>query len=77
MAKRPPTGQLRTADLTPEQMRDAIPMLKRRIADLRGINVSAIKDRGDPAVTKVEEKIHATILEIFGVDTVEYQRYRY
>jgi uncharacterized protein (TIGR02391 family) len=70
----PPTPLV--AVLTPDGMQAAIPKLERRITELRGVDVSAIPARSDPQLHSLEQKIEATLTEIFGFDTVEYRRYR-
>lgn len=57
-------------------MRAAIPKLKRRIEELRGLDPNSIQERSDPRFGSVVDKIDDTLVEIFGNDTVEYQRYR-
>lgn len=54
----------------------AIPKLKRRIADLRALDPASVQERSDPRFNSVVDKIDDTLVEIFGNDTVEYQRYR-
>jgi uncharacterized protein (TIGR02391 family) len=54
----------------------AIPKLKRRIDDLRALNPDSIQERSDPRFSSVVDKIDDTLVEIFGNETVEYQRYR-
>lgn len=61
--------------MTPETMRAAIPKLKRRIQELEAINIDAVQKRGDPALEAIEHKIDDALIEIFGNDTVEYNRY--
>lgn len=56
-------------------MRAAIPKLQRRIADLRGLNVAEIRDRGWPAADAVEAKIEDTLVEIFGSDSLDRRRF--
>lgn len=77
MARRqPPPPQPKPANLTPQQMRAALPKLQRRLDDLKAIDTKTIRDRGDPRMDALEQKIDDTLAEIFGHDTVEYQRFR-
>lgn len=71
----PPTPQ--PATLSPEQMRAATPKLRRRIEELQAIDVSSIRDRNEPRITSIEQKIDDTLVELFGPDSVEYNRYRH
>jgi uncharacterized protein (TIGR02391 family) len=64
------------ANLSPQQMRTAIPKLERRIEELRGVDVSNVQERGDPLFDALEQKIDDALVEIFGNDTIEYERFR-
>ncbi|WP_186308667.1 TIGR02391 family protein [Paraburkholderia sp. BCC1885] len=68
--------QTRLANLTPEQMRAAIPKLQRRIADLEAFNPQSIRQRFDPQVTALDTKLEDTVAGIFGTDTAEYVRFK-
>lgn len=57
-------------------MRAAIPTLQKRIEELAAIDVESIQDRGEPRFQSLEQKIDSTLIDIFGHDTVEYQRYQ-
>jgi len=46
------------------------------MAELRAIDVSTIKERGEPRFDALEQKIDDTLVEIFGNDTLEYRRFR-
>ena len=76
MAKRSIPDETRPANLSAQEMKAAIPKLERRIADLRAVDVSMIQDRGEPRMAALEQKVDDTLIEIFGNDTVEYQRFR-
>ncbi len=75
MARKTTTQEPRRADLTADQMRAAIPKLQRRIADLRAFDPNSLQVRGDPRVKSLETKLTDTIAEVFGHDTVEYERF--
>jgi len=68
--------QTRPANLTPEQMRAAIPKLQRRIDELEAFDPQSIRQRFDPQVTALDTKLEDTVAGIFGTDTVEYTRFR-
>ena len=72
MARRPIPEQPQSANLTPEQMKRAIPILKRRIAELEDIDVNTIQERGEPRFEALVHKIDYTLAEIFGSNTIEY-----
>lgn len=75
MAKRSIPSQPRSADLSPEQMKAAIPKLRRRIAELQEVDVNTVQERGEARFDALEQKIDSTLVDIFGNDTVEYQRF--
>jgi hypothetical protein len=75
MAKRtPPAPTRQPANLSAEQMRDAIPKLQRRIGELQAVDVSTIRGHGDPRVHALAQKIQDTLIEVFGPDSIEYHR---
>jgi uncharacterized protein (TIGR02391 family) len=75
MARRTREPELRKADLRPEQMRAALPRLKKRIEELRSVKIDEIQDRRDPHLGALEQKVHSTLSDIFGHDTVEYREF--
>ncbi len=72
---RPRPPENKSANLTVEQMRAAIPKLERRINDLETFDVGSILERFDPVVDALATKVDGTLQEIFGHDTVEYIQY--
>lgn len=77
MATRSPNPQAaKTASLTAHQLRLALPKLERRISELKSADTSSIRERGEPRFESIEHKIDDTLVEIFGADTVEYNRFR-
>jgi uncharacterized protein (TIGR02391 family) len=76
MARRSVPEQPRQANLSPQQMKAAIPKLERRIAELKAIDVSTIRERGEPRFDALEQKIDDTLIEVFGNDSIEYRRSR-
>lgn len=75
MARKPNVQEPRSANLTIEQMRAAIPRIESRINDLEKFEPLDLKQRNDPALVSIENRIGDTISAIFGPDTVEYRRY--
>ncbi len=65
------------ANLTIQQMEEAIPKIDRRLADLQAFDVNSINDRGDPRIDTLEKSLDALLTSIFGVGTVEYNRYHW
>jgi predicted nucleotide-binding protein len=58
--------------LSSQQMRDAIPKLRRRIEELKALDPTNLKRRGDPRFEAIENKANNTLGEIFGVGAVQY-----
>lgn len=65
------------ANLSPQQMQASIPKIDRRIADLRSLEIQTVKDRGDPRIGVLSNQLDALLVSVFGVGTVEYDRYKY
>jgi uncharacterized protein (TIGR02391 family) len=76
MARSPKQREPRKAELRPEQMRAAIPRLEKRIEELHAVNVNEIQNRGDPRLNALEQKVNATLDDVFGHDTVERLQFR-
>ncbi|HTG34034.1 MAG TPA: TIGR02391 family protein [Thermoanaerobaculia bacterium] len=75
MARRTKEPEPRRAELRPEQMRSALPRLRKRIEELRAVDVNTIQVRWDPATEALEQKVNSTLSDIFGPNTVEYQEF--
>lgn len=75
MARRSKPGTPKAANLTAQQMTAAIPKLRRRIIELQAFDVESISRRDDPALESLEMKIDSTLVDVFGTDTIEYERY--
>ncbi len=66
----PPSRNLGKQDLE-----SGIRKLERRIEELKAFDVSSVHERWDARAQSLEDKIHATMAEIFGEGTPEYQRH--
>jgi uncharacterized protein (TIGR02391 family) len=77
MAKRPTAPTPRPANLSAQQMREAIPKIKRRLEELRAFDISTVADRQDPRIGVLSNKLEALLQSVFGADTVEYDRYHW
>ena len=75
MARRTKPEQPQPANLVPNQMKAAIPILKRRISELKAIDMNSIQDRGEARFNALEQKIDTTLVDIFGKGTIEYLRF--
>jgi uncharacterized protein (TIGR02391 family) len=69
-----PATDRKSANLSPAQIRNAVPLLKRRIAELEALPVASIASSEDPRVLGLEHAIEATLARIFGRETREYDR---
>jgi uncharacterized protein (TIGR02391 family) len=65
-----------SANLSPAQIRAAIPLLEARIADLEALPAEAITSRSDPRVLALQSKTDGTLGRVFGPETNEYHRLR-
>jgi uncharacterized protein (TIGR02391 family) len=78
MAKRytaPPKP--RPAELSPQQIRAAIPKLERRIEDLKALKIEELtEDNYAAKVSDLEARIESSLIEVFGNDTADYERFR-
>ena len=75
MTKRTSPRKSQSAVVTADQMRAAIPKLKRRIKELQEINVSTIQERAEPRLIALEHKINSTLADIYGEGTENYGRF--
>jgi uncharacterized protein (TIGR02391 family) len=76
MARNTKSQAPQSANLSLQQMELAIPKLDRRIADLSTFDVSSVNDRNDPKISALSNQLDTLLVSIFGVGTVEYNRYR-
>lgn len=70
------SGPAGPANLSLQQIETAIPKLKKRIQELRDFEFSTIRRFDNPEIDKLTNRIDATLVDIFGSDTLDYQRYR-
>jgi predicted nucleotide-binding protein len=76
MARRPPPPP-QQAVLTPEQMRQGIQRLERRIAEVEAFDPQSIQTHDNTSKAEaLEASVKGTLEQTFGPDTVEFQRYR-
>jgi len=76
MAKRPTPPPLELANLTPEQKRFAIQKIQRRLPELEEFDPKSVKDRSDPKVKVLQQKLEDLIASIYPPGTIEYRRYQ-
>ncbi|WP_141400563.1 TIGR02391 family protein [Magnetospirillum sp. 15-1] len=77
MARKPPPQAIPLpAQLSPEQMRQAIPRLEKRIAELAQLNLNSLtEENGDDVLCGHVNKINDTLIGIYGHNSIEYNRY--
>jgi predicted nucleotide-binding protein len=64
----------RPANLSPQQMRSAIPRLEARVRDVRDLDVQSITEGSDPKVLAIAAHITSTLSQIYGEDSHEFAR---
>jgi Predicted nucleotide-binding protein containing TIR-like domain len=69
----PPPKQ--PAKLTADEKRQAIELLRRRVDELRQFDVRSIETTTDPQISAMGNRIDTALVQIFGNDTVDYERY--
>ncbi|MBI3798515.1 MAG: hypothetical protein HY268_16330 [Deltaproteobacteria bacterium] len=57
MAKKTQTPSPRLADLTPAEMKAALPKLLRRVEELKSVDISQVQKRGDLTLNALEHKM--------------------
>ena len=65
------------ANLSIQQMREAIPKIDRRLDELKNFDIESITKYGDAKVSAIEQKLDSFLVSTFGNDTIEYNRYRW
>ena len=63
------------APVTVGKLQTAVAKLRKRIADLQAFDPERINSRGDPSIRTLSGAIDNTLVEIFGADTPDYQRF--
>jgi uncharacterized protein (TIGR02391 family) len=75
-SKRPIPAVPRPANLTGAQMHQALPRLEKRLKELEAFTVNGTKDEVSATAKALHQKYDDTLIETFGNDTLEYQRFR-
>lgn len=73
--RKAPVVQLRPANLSPAQMQQALPKLKKRLDELKSFNPQGTLDDVSDAAKSLHHKFEDTLSEIFQNETHEYHRY--
>ena len=66
----------KNAQLTPEQIKNGIKKIQKRIEDLENFNPQTIQECSSPEVEAIEISIDEALSTTFGHNTIEYNRYR-
>jgi len=72
----PRQPQKPSAQLSSEKMRAALPRLESRIKELRELDPSGLTKGDDPVVEGLSARISSTLANIYGENTVEFERLR-
>jgi predicted nucleotide-binding protein len=75
MAKKAKYTQPESRELSIADLRTAITKIGRRIDDFKKFDVNTITERFDAKTLALKDKINSSLADIFGYDTVEYQKY--
>lgn len=62
--------------LLPDQIRQRIERLRRRVADVEGFEPESVQERWAPETKTIETAIEETLARVFGQDTPAYRRYQ-
>jgi uncharacterized protein (TIGR02391 family) len=77
MARKPTTVEPQPANLSSDQIRTAIPRIRRRIDELTSLQPKSLTEEdGDNILDDLIRKINATLREILGIESIEYREYR-
>lgn len=74
MAEAPQKKQLKSGPLPADNLTKAISELDRRIKDLEDFDVKTIMGRFDVKTKALEDKVNDTLSDIFGQNSIEYQK---
>jgi predicted nucleotide-binding protein len=77
MARNVPPPPPRPANLSIVAKQTAIPKLMKRIGELSDFDPKSVRDRRDPRITTLGQAIDRTLADVFGHNTIEYDRYQY
>ncbi len=66
----------RLANLTSAQMREALPRLSRRLKEVEEFTFNVTEEEVRAAAGDIQRKLDDTLVGVFGIDTVEYERYK-
>jgi len=65
------------ANLSYEEMKNALPKIDRRIKELEDFDISSVQKQHSPEVKALETKLEQLLLDIYDPETVEYNNYHW
>jgi len=77
MKKQSKAPELKEANISYQEMEASISKIERRIKDINEFDVDSINERRDPRIKALSNKLDELLVSIFGINTVEYQRYKW
>ena len=77
MARRKSTAPdlKRPANLSAQQVKQALPKLRRRLAELEAVEINDWNDELIRSLNSLRDKADQTMVDVFGADTLDYERY--
>ena len=75
MAKHTIIPELKQANLSYEEIEASIPRIERRIKEIDEFDINSVKERSDPRIKALSNKLDELLVSVFGINTVEYKRY--
>jgi predicted nucleotide-binding protein len=76
MARKSTTAEPPSRVLSKGDLENAVRSIQRRIDELKAFDVSLVQKRFDPKANALQDKIEATLADIFGNNTPEFYRHR-
>lgn len=76
MARKSTTAEPPSRVLSIEDLGNAVRSIQRRIDDLKAFDVTLVQKKYDPKANALQDKIEATLADIFGSNTPEFYRHR-
>jgi len=77
MARRVAAPEPRPANLTPEQMRQGIERLLKRLAEVSAFDPSSVTEQHNiPHVEALAASVDESLVRTFGAESLDYNRYR-
>jgi len=75
MARKQKSNPSTQKQLSLDEMASAVKKIDKRLADLKRFDLESIDSGFDPKVVTFEHKIDQLLLDVFGDDSAQYDRY--